>query len=251
MRRSEPSKDPFEQEIINEYQHNVFRFGSFSEDENENEIIEKAELQEIEEDDANEALSLLSDTMDIFNSLHDYYYNGDRSLNCFPIVLLDQMYSFQHPTMHEELENLKNIRLTELMIVHDYKEFFGVSDKYEYIDYLQTHFKETNYDLIERLITYVKTSNGKSQLPENLFSNKEILTLIRIGLVYEKRITYDTSEKYLLYPNKNNFCLSLFHWKKKVLSSINSSINHEILRSVCFSFFILVLIDFFTLNRNK
>ena len=89
MRRSEPAKDLVEQEINTIFKQHIMKIGTFSEDQNETEIIEREEIKEIEHEELLDALPLLSETMNIFNSLQEYYYNCSQIylLNLFHLQL--------------------------------------------------------------------------------------------------------------------------------------------------------------------
>ena len=191
MRRSEPAKDLVEQEINTIFKQHIMKIGTFSEDENETEIIEREEIKEIEHEELLDALPLLSETMNIFNSLQEYYYNGDRSLKSPPVVFLEQLYSYQHHSTMEELQELKKLKLMEIVIRIENKEMIGIMDKYEYINYLLLYFNKTDSELIQQLIDYVVKSNGNCLLPLTLFTKEEKLKLIRKDyLLKRKRIIF-------------------------------------------------------------
>ena len=242
MKRLEPSKDKTEELKVEIYKQHLNHVGSFSDDENENETEEKGMIEKTEMTGIEDATTLLGDTMEVYQSLHDYYYNGDWSLKSIPIVLIHQMYTFQVLQMSDELNELKKTELHELLVDVG-TDYIGIAKKYEYINHLLIHYNnEEDTEIIHKLIDHVKQSNGSYLLPKTLFTPKEQLYLVRKGLLIKKKAKKTSIENLcLLYPHRYEYVHQLPQWRKKVLNSISSSPFHTILKSVCFLSSIILL----------
>ncbi|GAT93410.1 hypothetical protein CL6EHI_098530 [Entamoeba histolytica] len=222
MRRSEPSKNLVHQREIEIYQHCLFKYDC------EEETVEQQEstsiLTDIDQTGVEDALVLLNETMEIFESLHEQFYNDSYSLTTPPVVLLSQLLSYQVPSLIDELNELKKTKLNECIIIDNGVYIIGYVDKEEYIGYLLMNYKG---DIIKKLIEYIKSSSGNAMISSSYFNENEILILIRQGLITEQR-KESVIEHKLLYPNQFVFAENLNKWRKKIITTVASSPFHII-----------------------
>lgn len=185
-------------------------------------------LSDIVRTEIDEAISLLTDTNDAFENIYSNFRNGDKTPDVPPVVLMRQFNAFSIATLLDELAELTKDKLIECKVVDTKKMINGYLYRYQYTEYVKKHAK-IEKGLMNKYLKYIKTCTD-SKITKSLFTDKELLSLLRGGLIYVTKIA-DENVHHIILPNQETYIKNLHICRKRVYTAVNNASFHKMFKS--------------------